>query len=38
MKFNDKIYIKFYHEYKLFKLKNVKLFNQRIRPFRILKQ
>ena len=27
MKSNNKIYIKFYHEYKFPKLKNIKLFN-----------
>ena len=27
IKLNNKVYVKFYHEYKLFKLKNVKLFN-----------
>ena len=37
IKFNDKIYVKFYHEYKLFKLKNIKLFNQKMRSFRIFK-
>ena len=37
MKFDDKIYIKLYHEYKFFKLKNAKLFNQKIRLFRIFK-
>ena len=37
MKLNNKVYVKLYHEYKLFELKNIKLFNQKTRFFRILK-
>ena len=37
MKLDDKTYVKLYHEYKFFKLKNIKLFNQKMRPFRIFK-
>ena len=37
MKSDDKAYVKLYHEYKFPKLKNIKLFNQKIKPFRILK-
>ena len=33
MKFNDKVYIKLYKKYNLFKLKNVKLFNQKVELF-----
>ena len=33
IKFNNKIYIKLYHEYKFLKLKNAKLFNQKMRSF-----
>ena len=33
MKFNDKVYVKLYYKYKFFKLKNVKLFNQKMRSF-----
>ena len=33
MKFNDKAYIKLHKKYHLFKLKNVKLFNQKVELF-----
>ena len=38
MKFDNKTYVKLYHEYKFSKLKNIKLFNQKTKSFRIFKQ
>ena len=35
MKFDDKTYIKLYKKHRLFKLKNAKLFNQRVESFTI---
>ena len=35
MTFNDKAYIKLHKKYHLFKLKNAKLFNQRVESFTI---
>lgn len=38
MKSEDRVYVKLHHEYKLSELKNIKLLNQRARPFSVLKQ